>query len=1220
MVIGQFNTTVSKQLYCSRFCYMVVLLCCVVTNSHAQILSSKRGFADVSANYSNLQATGATWYYTWGLGTGTPANFDALHYPMFWTVPSQTSINNTLAKQPAYILGFNEPERSDQANLSVASAIASWTTISNSTNAYNAANGTNIKLVSPAVSDTGGATGGQAWLSSFMSQANAANLKVDAIAFHWYGASTPTNPAGSASGFLSRVASYYNTYNKPIFITEFAIHDWAGAYTDAEIIEANRQFLDIVIPALESRSYVLGYSFYNWFSDSRLYSGTPATPTPMAYTYVGSLQAGDVENVAGKNLGEHVAYLAGGELTMTGTTAGTVRYINALANSSIISGNLDWGLTSSSNWMRIQSGATVLKNGTNQFSLTAGTFTNDGVLQISDGIVRLGISSTGSGRIELTSTGGATGSTARLELSNNITIPQAITYAQRNDPGASDGIRNISGNNTLSGPLTITVGGSQTRIRSDAGQLTISGALSTDATSARNLYLQGTGNGVISGIISDNATNTAGKINLFKEGTGTWTLSNTNTHTGTTTISGGVLLANSSAALGSGVASNTLIFNGGTLRAGGTIASPSTRGVTLTSTGTIDTNNNDLSIAGVISGASGLTKTGNGTLTLTGTNTYTGNTTVAAGTLAMGSNLIATSPTIVIGNGATLQAGTTNFNLAANQNITGTGTTGSLTHATLGISGFVTTSGSTFSTLGTLSISRLDVRGLGNQLASGNFISGGAASGQRGLLIGNTVASELTINTGATLTTQGATTSPDLIGNGLSGNGTLLINGGSYNTSAGTGTLFLGNTSNLGGGTLTVNSGAATIGTLGYQVGSSQSGIVNLNGGTLTLSNITATAVGTREFNFAGGQFIASANLSFPSLVNTQVKNGGAKIDTGNFAVTIPGALTNFAGTSTGGLTKTGTGTLTLSGINTYSGNTIVSAGTLELNRTSPGNAVASLVTDVANGATLRLAGTASGLSTNANVTNAGTLEITGTTQSVGNITGAGATTVSGAGTSATPTLIAKDIDQTSLTINNGAYVRLAASGSTPSVLTSLTLGTTANLDISNNDVVVNNPTPVAATSSLVAVAARVNAGFAGGAGIVTNTFTTNLETVGFALNDFLGFTNFSGTTVNPDSVLLKYTYFGDSNLDGFVTDDDLGYFLAGYGTDVSANPWTFGDYNHDGFTTDDDLGFFLAAYGSTPGLSNGIQTIPEPSLLVLGTLAGLGLCALNLRRHRRAM
>src|SRR5262245_27692444 len=96
----------------------------------AGILSSKRGFADTGANYNNLQATGAGWYYTWGTGTANPANFDAKHYPMFWSAPTQTSINNVKSRNPEYVLGFNEPERSDQANMSVDTAIQSWTAIS----------------------------------------------------------------------------------------------------------------------------------------------------------------------------------------------------------------------------------------------------------------------------------------------------------------------------------------------------------------------------------------------------------------------------------------------------------------------------------------------------------------------------------------------------------------------------------------------------------------------------------------------------------------------------------------------------------------------------------------------------------------------------------------------------------------------------------------------------------------------------------------------------------------------------------------------------------------------------------------------------------------------------------------------------------------------------------------------------------------------------------
>src|SRR5262245_65458415 len=77
--------------------------------------------------------------------------------------------------------------------------------------------------------------------------------------------------------------------------------------------------------------------------------------------------------------------------------------------------------------------------------------------------------------------------------------------------------------------------------------------------------------------------------------------------------------------------------SGGTLQAGGTVTSPSTRGVTLTSMGLIDTNGNSVSIAGVIGGGGGLTKSGSGTLTLSGLNTYTGVTTVSAGTLSVNS-------------------------------------------------------------------------------------------------------------------------------------------------------------------------------------------------------------------------------------------------------------------------------------------------------------------------------------------------------------------------------------------------------------------------------------------------------------------------------------------------------------------------------------------------------------------------------------------------------
>ncbi len=336
-----------------------------------------------------------------------------------------------------------------------------------------------------------------------------------------------------------------------------------------------------------------------------------------------------------------------------------------------------------------------------------------------------------------------------------------------------------------------------------------------------------------------------------------------------------------------------------------------------------------------------LVKSGAGTWRLTASNTYSGNTTISSGILLLGSNVIPTSPLISIGNGAILQS-TGLFTLAANQSLTGTAATGFVT--TPSNNGLATTSGTTLSSSGTLTFTRLNILGSGNQITSGDLQSGGAGSLQRGLVVGNNGTGLLSI-TGGSLTSNGGSTNPDVLGSVASiGDGTLVINGGSYVNTAGNGVLNLGN--GQASGTFTVTSGSATLHTLRYQAGTTgteTSAIVNLDGGTLTVSNLTVTSGLTREFNFNGGQFIAGASVPAFSGLTLNVKNGGARINTNGFALTLSDALVNFGGTSTGGLTKSGAGTLTLSGANSYAGSTILSAGILSLGAGNvlPGSPVA---------------------------------------------------------------------------------------------------------------------------------------------------------------------------------------------------------------------------------------------------------------------------------------
>ncbi len=107
------------------------------------------------------------------------------------------------------------------------------------------------------------------------------------------------------------------------------------------------------------------------------------------------------------------------------------------------------------------------------------------------------------------------------------------------------------------------------------------------------------------------------------------------------------------------------------------------------------------------------------------------------------------------------------------------------------------------------------------------------------------------------------------------------------------------------------------------------------------------------------------------------------------------------------------------------------------------------------------------------------------------------------------------------------------------------------------------------------------------------------------------GLPQFAGTSVDQNSVLFKYTYIGDSNLDGMVDSTDFGLFLAGYndpGTAASLG-WAVGDYDYSGTVDSTDFGLFLAGYNyyaSNPVPLNGaggVQPVPEPAALFLAVL-----------------
>ncbi|MFG1465914.1 autotransporter-associated beta strand repeat-containing protein [Xanthobacter sp. DSM 24535] len=397
-------------------------------------------------------------------------------------------------------------------------------------------------------------------------------------------------------------------------------------------------------------------------------------------------------------------------------------------------------------------------------------------------------------------------------------------------------------------------------------------------------------------------------------------------------------------------------------------------------------------IASELTGTGGLVKTDFGTLVLTAANSYAGGTIVREGTLQLGDG--GTSGSIV---GDVANHGTLAFNRSDTYTfggvISGTGTVIQAGTGTTVLTGANTYTGGTAINAGTLLVSADDNLGAA---AGGLAFDGGTLENTSAFTTARTIALAAgggTFNTAADLTASGVISGTGALTK--TGAGTLTLTGdnayaGGTTISAGTLQLGDGGTSGSIIGDVTNNSVLAfnSSDDLSYGGVISGSGALQQNG--------TGTTILTADNTYAGVTTITAGMLQLGnggtsgSIVGDIVNNGVLAFDRSN-DLSYAGAISG-----TGSLSKFGAGTLTLTAANTYSGGTIIDAGTLSISSdTNLGNASGSLIF---NGGTLE---NTSAFTTTRAITLAadGTLRTTTDLTASGVISGAGALTKTGAGT-----------------------------------------------------------------------------------------------------------------------------------------------------------------------------------------------------------------------------
>jgi len=225
--------------------------------------TSKKGIA--GGIHQNL---GVGWFYNWNISDRSSAGLEYVPIKQKRWWPGLD--HDWQALGATHLLGYNEPDRPDQANMSVDEALAGWPELLR----------TGLRLGSPAPSD-----GGLGWLYEFMDKADRQGLRVDFVAVHYYrGHGNPGDAKGAANQMKAFLQRVHDRTRRPLWVTEWN----NGANWSQEPDPNERQQRDAIremIEMLDETPFVERYALYNWVEPVRELVRKDGSLTPAGQVY-----------------------------------------------------------------------------------------------------------------------------------------------------------------------------------------------------------------------------------------------------------------------------------------------------------------------------------------------------------------------------------------------------------------------------------------------------------------------------------------------------------------------------------------------------------------------------------------------------------------------------------------------------------------------------------------------------------------------------------------------------------------------------------------------------------------------------------------------------------------------------------------------------------------------------------------------------------------------